>query len=1032
MNTPICKLVYIYRQRYLWVYFSFLFLLFQAQTLQSQSTYTFDIKRLTINEGLPSNRVYDIIEDENEIIWILTDRSIVKYDGWNFEEIYTLKNQNAQYSKIFIKQNHIYFIQFKRREYGMIIKNIDAVTIINIANKKDENLAELVGKTEFELKFIQTADFFRVFDTDGYQYKFDEKGNVNHEPLEDKIRLNNSLVYDFQNEKIIAPTIPNFSIPSNSLMEFLVYNDSLSFFLSQDLSSEKTLLRLNHNSHKLEEVNLRPGKNLRNEINSIIKCNNDIFIYSKNNTGKIGLFYNPITSYTQSSENMLDDILESYTVSKTFVKNGNLWWGTSRGIFIISKTGDKQFKKIKTDKIFSHRSFSKWSENEIIANTYAGTKLIDLKSEEIREIEGPLSKNIAVTILQLSSDKFIIGNYRKGIIYYDKKTEQSQYINTPASYRNKGNWSIILEKHEDKILFNTVYALYELNDQFECVLFEGFEKIKENIVIKMTVSDKGLFLCTNKGLWIYDESKKIFEQKFKDIIVNTIVSDKDIEGLYWISTSRGLLKWNSIGNTNQIYSTENILSSNIITSIHQDDYNNLWCPSFHGLMQIDKQNMSSYTYFKEDGLSNNEFNFHSDYVTEDGQVILGTIENSIVFHPKDFSEKNKKDSELKILKITKSTKDSKTDVTASISETGSLKIDPSITFTEFLLFDESHYHAKKKIIRYSLIPKGDTILNWRDLQKNILLIPRQAYGSYDLHIQSYNEKQNWSKNIKLNLEFEKPFYLKKTVIAFACLCLLGLFYFFYKNRTQNILRDKMKLELEVQKRTKELSNSNISKNKLFAIIAHDLKNPLVSLQNITEKFQYLADNNEVERIGELAKYTEDKINVINENLNNVLNWALTERGLIRINPSQIHIKKSISEVLLMLKEFIETRDIKVYENTRETDRILFDLTSFQTILRNVINNAIVYATPKSVIQIESFKENGKIILIISNRSKDNYIKKEVIENPLKSIKGQNNTAGLGISIIKELMKLNNCDLQIKSSLEEGTQVLLFLPESVDS
>ncbi|MFK7935696.1 MAG: sensor histidine kinase, partial [Saprospiraceae bacterium] len=203
---------------------------------------------------------------------------------------------------------------------------------------------------------------------------------------------------------------------------------------------------------------------------------------------------------------------------------------------------------------------------------------------------------------------------------------------------------------------------------------------------------------------------------------------------------------------------------------------------------------------------------------------------------------------------------------------------------------------------------------------------------------NYEIEKKQTENRFLQKETEKlkarSFYL--TIIG----SLLGLglligYYFLRKFRAQN-------------KRLEQLVET---KNKVFAILAHDLKGPVAIFNNLTQKLNYLVARNETDRLLKMADYYEESGKKIAQVINNILDWAIAEKDSFVNQPRELTLYPSVLETLSEFNPVIADKQLTVEVDVDKNKQIYFDPNALKIINRNLINNAIKFAPVGSTIKI---------------------------------------------------------------------------------
>jgi len=266
----------------------------------------------------------------------------------------------------------------------------------------------------------------------------------------------------------------------------------------------------------------------------------------------------------------------------------------------------------------------------------------------------------------------------------------------------------------------------------------------------------------------------------------------------------------------------------------------------------------------------------------------------------------------------------------------------------------------------------------------------------------------------------------------------------YINRNLESLIEERTGELNTRNKEIEQKNENIEarnaelkealdfKNKIFSIIAHDLKSPVASLVQNSVLLDF--DLEEDKRNQLLTSFRELSSAALNL-IDNLLYWGRSQGDQVNFNPESIDIRPVIEEVFTLHKEMAGQKLITLEMNFEGETTAFADRELMEIIFRNLVSNAIKFTNVEGKVRISVTKdpENEHLIVISVN---DNGV--GIPENRLRDLlsnKEMNSTAGtlkekgtgLGLRLCYELVKLNNGDLRIESAEGKGTTVKIILP-----
>ncbi len=224
----------------------------------------------------------------------------------------------------------------------------------------------------------------------------------------------------------------------------------------------------------------------------------------------------------------------------------------------------------------------------------------------------------------------------------------------------------------------------------------------------------------------------------------------------------------------------------------------------------------------------------------------------------------------------------------------------------------------------------------------------------------------------------------------------------------------------------EMKKLNDSKDLLFNIIAHDLRSPFTSLLGLTE---IMADNSNNLSLKQYQKYSELNLRTLNNAFNlleTLLNWGRIQQGTIQVNPQKINLKEVVKESFECFEEKYTRKKIEVSVDVKDTIELYTDIYSIQTVMRNLVSNAIKYTPQGGEIFISAEElEGNKVIIDV----KDTGIgmNKEIIDSLFKFDVKSNRpgldgelSVGLGLFICKGLVESQGGIFNVESEVDRGT------------
>ncbi len=239
----------------------------------------------------------------------------------------------------------------------------------------------------------------------------------------------------------------------------------------------------------------------------------------------------------------------------------------------------------------------------------------------------------------------------------------------------------------------------------------------------------------------------------------------------------------------------------------------------------------------------------------------------------------------------------------------------------------------------------------------------------------------------------------------------------------------------IQQAEDKLRVLNTTKDKLFSIIAHDLKNPfnaIIGFTNLMKDSWREINPNEVDEM--IAMINESSISA-HTLLENLLDWARIQTENLQFEPSSIKVDDTISEAISLLSAQIKLKNISIFIDCPSDIFAYADSRMFSTILRNLLSNAVKFTNQKGEISFKVKQDDTSTIIIIDDDGVG--MNKEQLAKMLNfdlnnSNLGTSNEKGTGLGLIlcKELIDYHKGNIEIESELNIGTTITITLPKKL--
>lgn len=239
-----------------------------------------------------------------------------------------------------------------------------------------------------------------------------------------------------------------------------------------------------------------------------------------------------------------------------------------------------------------------------------------------------------------------------------------------------------------------------------------------------------------------------------------------------------------------------------------------------------------------------------------------------------------------------------------------------------------------------------------------------------------------------------------------------------KKSINNILNEKNEL----------LNKLNSTQNRLISIISHDFKAPLSAFYSITNSLKTKYDKIDRGEIDNLLSRMLNSSVALKLQLENMLNWAITQDREIRVNKSQYNLHILALKIIIILQEFAAEKSIIIENSIDEDIELHTDGKLLSIVLNNLISNAVKFSKPDSKIIVSAKNKDKKVILSVKDFgvgiNKDDI--KNLFVNQDKISKNENSGTGLGLIVSKDIVDKLEGEIWAESIVGEGTEIFIEL------
>lgn len=277
------------------------------------------------------------------------------------------------------------------------------------------------------------------------------------------------------------------------------------------------------------------------------------------------------------------------------------------------------------------------------------------------------------------------------------------------------------------------------------------------------------------------------------------------------------------------------------------------------------------------------------------------------------------------------------------------------------------------------------------------------------------------RNFQFQLEVNGVLYLFNHLIAIVFI-FFGLFL---------VKKENANYQLQLSRQAAELRDLNNLKNKLFSVIAHDLKSPMYALRNVfhnIEKYDMPAED-----IKAMVPEVMKDLNYTTTLMENLLQWARCQMQTLEVMLTSVNIKNIASDVFNQLRIHADQKNIRLINNIKEDVFITGQYDMLQLVLRNLVSNAIKFTSAGGCVQIGVEQIYSQVEVYV----KDSGIGiapadlEKIAHNEYFTTRGtcSEKGTGLGLMLCKEFLNKNHGSLHITSELGVGSRFSFLLKKA---
>ncbi|MCV9387025.1 hybrid sensor histidine kinase/response regulator transcription factor [Reichenbachiella ulvae] len=1046
------------------------YLLFFSLSLSAQELY---FSTLSIRDGLPSNIISGVEQDQYDFIWISTSSGLARYDGNKFTVLKKGEGEkslpNNELTTIAAVGDYLYVgswdglakVNIKTFEASRVdIDNIKTIRVIH----KGKNGILWIGTAKGLVRYQLENGKFKIFNQ--------EQNGLSHNMVRS--------IYEEENGTVWVGTYDGLNYLKKGHEQF--HPMELPAPIDSDLKNQLVL-------DIKPSINHDPNLWVGTEMGLYRVSTNNLKSYPFTNYNDT--FSNPVIKHIHTDEegklwlgtdfglNIFDPILKSnsthfhnpqlpYSIANNVVwqifedKNGVLWFATSNGLSRVNKYGnfyqindisyesDGQFIGNQIKDLLTDSQGNYWMATQhgvIQMNAKNGKKRI-FNTESIPRL---LLDNVS-TLEEDQYGNIWIGT-AGGINIWNPKTQIMKTIRSNSKNGLNSNYIGNFSQEPDGTLWVSAWqgALYRI---------EGNSLEPENITftsVQSLESGPEKHVYGAPYIWVveYDKLYRIHPETMETKPMSTFnqaVSNKMIYTLYysqneeiWAGTLNGLIQFSL---TNDKVTLHPIMTGNdeIVTSITEDLNGGIWSVTNSSIQRLNPEDGQIEIFPLDNNIPIKSFSFGCVSRTSQGEIIFGGDNGFIQFAP-DQAKLQPTQPAVYITDLEINNRPvqigenigGRTLLNQDISFVPSLELDYNERSFTLQFSSLDYWQPDQNLYKYRLEGYEEA---WHQVSgtKNLAIYSNVVPGKYTFHVRAINQYgQNSDSATQLAIVVHPPLLLRPYFIALYVILIIALIYYGLKTYSARVnLKNELKIARLEMEHAEEIERT---KENFFTNISHELRTPisliLPPLHQIQKKHKLDPESTNLIDLAEKNSVRLLKL------VNQILDFNKIEYDTLQIKVHEVEMVHFCREVFEMFSDKAKRHEIR-FELKKDIEEInaWIDTEKLETVLFNLLSNAFKFTSNKGTITLklskldinEDFK-NGALRIEVCDTGVgiDPKDQDRIFERFYQAEDGKRKESGsgIGLTLAAEFVDLHHGNIKVESEPGKGTAFTVDIPLGKD-
>lgn len=505
--------------------------------------------------------------------------------------------------------------------------------------------------------------------------------------------------------------------------------------------------------------------------------------------------------------------------------------------------------------------------------------------------------------------------------------------------------------------------------------------------------DPTRFAADGKGLRVYKRGSEIH-----DMLV-------DRQGRLWLTVPGEGLVCMQDGNFRILDASQGLIN-NMVQSVVETEDGNLWVSTQQGVSCWKAKDNSFDNYLFSRVMMGNVYNENSAVCLDDGRVLLGGNYGLTIINPSRISHVKGQTS------VVFTSHPYSDEMTLSYEERS-----PKINFSTLDYSDVNNVKYTYWLEGYDSswsVPSPTPWVNYQNL----------PFGSYRLHVKASYSDGIWGKESVLDISVEPPFYLSVWAWVFYALFLTVVIVMVVKSiREKNILKGKIKFEQEFTR----------YKLVFFTNIAHEFRTPLTLIQGSLEKEKRIMKTNHWQLELEKTVRTMDKsVQRMLRLIDQLLEFRKMQAGKLKLSLQETDVVMFVQGICKMFDDAAESKQIDFkFESQLPAYLMYLDQQKMDKVVFNLLSNAFKYTHAKGTISVSLSFTDVMTIRVADTGVGIPQEKRELLFSRFMQSSYTGESFGIGLHLTHELVRTHHGEITYQENEGGGSVFVVTIPLQKD-